>query len=189
VGDGSADSALVERLRRGLPGAFDELYRTHRDRLWRFARQLSGSTERAEEIFQDTWVAAARHVRELREETVLLPWLLTIARNRHRNAVRARVFEEKRRAGARSEPVSTPPLPDDQADQRQRAHRVTVALAMLPEAYREVLLLCVVEGLDARDVAAILELNPEAVRKRLSRARAELTAVMVRNHPEIGVDS
>jgi RNA polymerase sigma-70 factor (ECF subfamily) len=189
VGAAASDSTLVSRLRQGHPGAFDELYRAHRDRLWRFTRQLSGSTERAEEIFQDTWVAAARHLRDLREETVLLPWLFTIARNRHRNAMRAQVFDEQRRAGAGAEPVVHPPLPDAQADQRRRAERVTAAFAGLPEAHREVLLLCLVEGLATQEVAGILELSPEAVRKRLSRARAELAAVMARAHPEIGVES
>jgi RNA polymerase sigma-70 factor (ECF subfamily) len=48
------------------------------------------------------------------------------------------------------------------------------AFPRLTEAHREVLLLCLVEGLDSEAAGRVLDCRPEAVRKRLSRARAEL---------------
>ncbi len=176
MGAGASDSDLVRRLRSRHPGAFDELYRQHREPLWRFVRQLAGRTDAAHEIFQDTWVAVARHAHGLREDTALRTWLFTIARNRCRNAARDGLFEARRRESVRGEPLPGPPAPDVEVDQRRRAREVATALASLPEAHREVLLLCVVEGLETQDVARILNMTPEAVRKRLSRARADLAA-------------
>ena len=46
----------------------------------------------AEDLFQDTWLAAARHAHRLHEGSQLLPWLYTIARNKHHNAFRMRVL-------------------------------------------------------------------------------------------------
>lgn len=103
-----------------------------------------------------------------------MPWLYTIARNKHRNAVRFRVLDRKRRQAALAEPTQAPPEPDAETEARRRAARVEAAFALLPEAYREVLLLIVVEGLSTEAVAGIIGLREDAVRKRLSRARAEL---------------
>ena len=52
------------------------------------------------------------------------------------------------------------------------------AVAGLPEAHREVLLLSIVEGLPTGEVAKVLGLREDAVRKRLSRARAELARLL-----------
>jgi RNA polymerase sigma-70 factor (ECF subfamily) len=73
-----------------------------------------------------------------------------------------------------AEPVESPPAPDADADTRRRAARVEVIFASLPEVYREVLLLVLVDGLSTEAVARILGLREDATRKRLSRARAEL---------------
>jgi RNA polymerase sigma-70 factor (ECF subfamily) len=60
--------------------------------------------------------------------------------------------------------------------------RASAAITRLPETFREVLVLCALEELSSEDAAAILAISPEAVRKRLSRARAELATVLG-DHP------
>lgn len=168
---------LVARLRRRDPGAFDELYRLHRESIWRFLRRLAGTDAAAEDLFQETWMAAARHAHGLEEETRLLPWLYTIARNRYRNALRLRAADA-RRASAGPEAsglAAAGPSPHAESETRDRARVVAAAFQRLPEAHREILLLAAVDGLDASAIAAILDLRPEAARKRLSRARAELS--------------
>jgi len=164
----------VSRLRRGHPGAFDEVYRLHRDAIWRFLCKLAGSKQLAEDLFQDTWLAAARNAHRLREDTDLGPWLYTIARNKHRNMLRFGAFEARRRAGVSAEPMGAAPLPDAEADLRRRARRMAEAFDGLTEAHREILLLSVDGGLETREIARILDIREEAVRKRLSRARSEL---------------
>jgi RNA polymerase sigma factor (sigma-70 family) len=100
----------------------------------------------AEDLFQDTWIAAARNAHRLREDSELLPWLYTIARNKHRNAIRFRILDRKRRQEILRQPTAAPPEPDAEADVRRRTAQVARAFASLPEAYREVLLLSVMEG-------------------------------------------
>jgi RNA polymerase sigma-70 factor (ECF subfamily) len=166
-----------------LPGAFDEVYRRHGSRIYRFLHGLTGSRALAEDLFQDTWLAAARNAHRLREETQLLPWLFTIARNKHRNAVRFAVVDRRRTEGARHE-APTAAHPDEQADTRARTEKLERALARLPEAHREVLLLFFVEELDTAEVATVLGLREDAARKRLSRARADLAQWMERLDPK-----
>jgi RNA polymerase sigma-70 factor (ECF subfamily) len=181
-----SDAELVSRLRQGHPGAFDDLYRRYADRLWRFLRHLSGGRQVAEDLFQDTWVAAARNVRRLRPETDVTAWLYTIARNKHRNALRAFFYEGRRRDAAGAEPMHAPIGPDAQADARRRVRSVAEAFALLAEAHREVLILHAVEGLDAEQMAHVLGVRVEAVRKRLSRARAALVELTKTDCPRKG---
>jgi RNA polymerase sigma-70 factor, ECF subfamily len=165
-------------LRQQRPGAFDDVYLRYREPIWRFLRRLCGRQELAADLFQETWLAAARNAHRLREDSELLPWLYTIARNKHRNAMRFSLVDRKRREAARGELTATPPQPDAETDVRRRGARVARAFATLPEAYREVLLLSVVDALPTADVAKILALREDAVRKRLSRARAELARLL-----------
>ncbi len=168
------DSALVARLRQRAPGAFDELYARHREAIWRFLQRLCGSNDLAEDLFQETWVGARRPPQPLLDDTRPIHWVYSMARHTQRNALRLRLFDERRRARCAAEPLAVPRTPDHEADLRSQARAVSEAFGELAEAHREILLLCVVEGLDSKAVASILELREDAVRKRLSRARSEL---------------
>ncbi|MET0595343.1 MAG: sigma-70 family RNA polymerase sigma factor, partial [Polyangiaceae bacterium] len=96
MGQGPQEGALVARLRQGQGGAFDEVYVQYRESVWRFLVRLSGRRDLAEDLFQETWLAAAKNAHRLREDSQLLPWLYTIARNKHRNAIRFRLLQRKR---------------------------------------------------------------------------------------------
>lgn len=167
-----SDRDLVLALRVRQPGAFDRLYAQYSDRIWCFLARLAGPA--AADLFQETWLAAARHVHRLREDTLLLPWLFTIARNKHRNSLRAQARQERAfrdlAVPASSQPVSV----DEQVHTRKAVARAEAAFARLASAHREVLLLCVVEGVDTATVARTLGCSEAVVRKRLSRARQEL---------------
>jgi RNA polymerase sigma factor (sigma-70 family) len=168
------DRDLVLRLRRKEPGALDQVYGVYRERIWRFLARLSWSRAEAEDLFQETWLAVARHGHQLREDSDLGVWLYTIARNKHRNSLRARVFAVGRQIGLERLPLAPAVAPDDAAEVRHELGRVAGALARLPDAHREVLLLCVAERLQPAEAARVLGIREDALRKRLSRARAAL---------------
>ena len=166
------DQELVLALRQRRPGAFDRVYARYGERVWRFLARLAGSG--AEDLFQETWFAAARHCHQIRESTRLLPWLFTIAHNKHKNRLRGWA----RRARAELELRSLDRRPDVPVDEQvhtlRETERTWAAFARLPDAHREILLLCLAEGLDTATVARTLGCSEAAVRKRLSRARQEL---------------
>ena len=168
---------LLRSLVAGESGALDEMYGLHADRIWRFLMRLTQNQTLAEDLFQETWLAAASHAHLLREDSSLLRWLYTIARNACRMSWRSQQADLAKctqfqlvRDEARAE------------DEALAAHidlgRAQQAIQCLPEAFREVLVLCVLEELSSEDAAAILEISAEAVRKRLSRARVELSAML-----------
>ena len=169
--------ALVRALHQGERGAFDRLYALHHERIWSFLLRLTGRKDEAEDLFQETWLAAAKAASQLESESRLLPWLFTIARNKHRSARRFLLFDLRKRALQALEPL--PEAPDAEATLRQaeEAEALQRAFYALPDASREVLLLSL-EGFDAPHIAGVLGLREDAVRKRLSRARVELRTTL-----------
>jgi RNA polymerase sigma-70 factor (ECF subfamily) len=175
-----AELALVRALRRRERGAFDRLYGQHHERIWAFLLRLTGRRDEAADLFQETWLAAARHAEHLEEQSRLLPWLYTIARNKHRNARRFLLFDLRKRELSALEPEVERMGLEEALESKQRAEALQKAFYALPDASREVLLLVTIDGMSSGEAAGVLGLEEAAVRKRLSRARAELAESMAR---------
>jgi RNA polymerase sigma-70 factor, ECF subfamily len=168
------DAELVAGLRRRERAAFDEVYARYHARIFRFLLRLAGQREVAEDLFQETWVSVARHADRLVEDTDLAAWLFTVARNRHTSFRRWSVLDWMNTGTLSSEPHDEAVPADRRADARETAALLERALAELPSAHREVLLLVAVEGLEQQQVAEVLGIRHDTLRQRLSRARAEL---------------
>jgi RNA polymerase sigma-70 factor (ECF subfamily) len=167
------EGEVVRSLIAGQSGAFDEMYGLYADQIWRFLVRLAQNQALAEDLFQETWLAAASHAHLLREDSSLVRWLYTIARNAHRMSWRSKRADAVKCLQLHQS-AEAPRDGNDALAARLDLERTSAAMAQLPESFREVLVLCALEGLSSEDAAAILEISPEAVRKRLSRARAEL---------------
>jgi RNA polymerase sigma-70 factor (ECF subfamily) len=167
---------LVARLRRGDPEAFDAVHDAFNARLFNFLAGLSNRRDVAEDLLEETWLRLVVHARRLKPDTRLGPWLFTVARNLHASHCRARLVEESHADGLIGLwPHGSPgPSPFDTAEANESQRRIAAALASLPESYREALLLVAVEGLRPSEAAEICGMTPEAMRQRLSRARALL---------------
>jgi RNA polymerase sigma-70 factor (ECF subfamily) len=178
--DRDSELALVARWRQGDATAFDAVYDAYRSRLFGFLLRLTHRREVAEDLLEETWMRAVAHAPRLDPATRLGPWLFTVARNLFWSHCRSRQVET---AGAAQLvglwPAPTPPpSPFDDAAAGEFQGRVFRALARLPAIHREVLLLVGVEGLTPAEAATVCQVSPEALRKRLSRARALLGAVL-----------
>jgi RNA polymerase sigma-70 factor (ECF subfamily) len=160
-------------LRRGDPAAFDRAYALHGTKIFNFLARMTSHRPLAEDLYQETWLKLAVHAPRLKEDTDLGAWLYTVARNLARSARRA----EKARPGGGPPPEGAPSAcasPYDWTAANETEARLEQALADLAPPFREVLLLVVVEGLEHERAAEILDLSPDALRQRLSRARTKL---------------
>ena len=175
------EAALVEGLRTGRVAAFDRVYALHQQRVFSFLLRLSGRREVAEDLAQETWIKLAKAAPSLREDTRLLPYLFTVARNAFISWRRWAMLDLSRLVMVGFEASGTNSAAESPAELHERAEdvaRLEAALQRLPVASREVLLLVGVEGFDQEEAAKILGLEYAALRKRLSRARAELQTTM-----------
>ena len=173
--DRDTELALVARLTQGDEQAFDELFRAYHGRLFNFLARLSRRRDVAEDLVEETWLRVVGHARNLQADTRLAPWLFTIARNLYASYCRSRLLDYDAAAVLHLWPTPLPdPSPFETAAASQLQQRVEVELAALPGHYREVLLLVALEGLTPAEAAEICGVRPEAMRQRLSRARALL---------------
>ncbi len=179
------ESELVERARLGDREAFDELMEAHLPRVWRVAYRIVRHDQDAEDVVQETFLAAFRTIPAFRQEAKLSTWLTRIATSRALNHL-DRSAERVRRAGRPielrpselelgvPEPVATGPSPLQALERKELAARLVECLDRLPGPWRSVLALREGEGLSYEEIAATMDLNLGTVRSRLARARVAL---------------
>jgi RNA polymerase sigma-70 factor (ECF subfamily) len=166
---------LVAALQRGEAAAFDAVYAEYHPRIYQFLYRLAGRRDLAEDLFQETWLKLARHATSLRDDTDLGAWLFTVARNAYRSHRRWVLIDLERRRQAE------PPAGEVPADRVVEARReLARALDALSDGDKEVLLLVAVEGMEQERAAQVLGIGYEALRQRQARARANLSAKMVK---------
>lgn len=142
-------------------------------RLRRYARALTGRTDAADDLVQDTLQRALEKWRLWQRERDLRPWLFSIMHNLHVDGRR-----RDHRVDFRDD--EDLPLPIQRAEQQDglELRDLERALALLPIEQREVLLLVGLEELSYAEVARALRIPPGTVMSRLSRARLRLKALL-----------
>jgi RNA polymerase sigma-70 factor (ECF subfamily) len=165
---------LVARIRAGDAAAFDAIHAEFNGRLFNFLARLSRRREVAEDLLDETWLRFVDRAPKLKPDTRLGPFLFTVARNLFISYCRSRMLEDSQSADAIGLwPLGTPrPSPFEATVANETGRRLDEAIAALPAAHREALLLVAVEGMKPAEAAAVCGISSEAMRQRLSRARA-----------------
>ncbi|MFE4665496.1 RNA polymerase sigma factor [Streptomyces sp. NPDC056716] len=172
---------LRTRIRAGDPSAYGELFDSYARAVYNHAFRLTADWSAAEDVMAATFMEAWK----LRERVdpeggSLRPWLLGIATNTARNQFRSnRRYRAAANAAAAAE-LSVPDHADEVAgriDDRRRLASVLTSLAALRRPEREVIALCLGEGLDYESAAEALGIPVGTVASRLSRARKKLRAL------------
>jgi RNA polymerase sigma-70 factor (ECF subfamily) len=176
---------LVERARRGDLASFNELVLQHQRQVYAVCLRMLGQTAAAEDATQEAFVSAWRNLGGLRGDR-FGPWLLRIAANVCTDELRRR----KRRPGVSLEdaleeggfqPADPDPLPEASLLSSELRGAIDRAILTLPEEQRLVVILSDVEGLDYQEIADVMGGSLGTVKSRLSRARAHLREVLLRD--------
>ncbi|HEY0099576.1 MAG TPA: sigma-70 family RNA polymerase sigma factor [Pyrinomonadaceae bacterium] len=173
----SADAALVARVRAGDRDAFGRLYDAYTRMVHGIllARVPYGEVD---DLVQDVFLVALRKIDSLRDANAFGPWLAMITRNR------AMDFHRRTRDTAEL----TDDLPAATSAPEAEATEVLNLIRLLPEAYREPLILRFVEGMTGPEIAERTGLAPASVRvnihrgMKLLRERLGETKSSVREH-------
>jgi RNA polymerase sigma-70 factor (ECF subfamily) len=156
---------------------FEALAMPHLDAAYNLARWLTKGGAEADDIVQDAMLRAYRSFEGFRGEAVK-PWLMTIVRNCHRDALEQR----KRHAAAPLEEegetsvAAEGPTPEGEVIQQGASRILDNAIATLPAEFREVVILRELEEMSYRDIAAATGTPIGTVMSRLARGRALLKA-------------
>ena len=170
--DTSGDKMLVDAARRGDRTAFGRLYD-------RYARLVHGvllarvPVDEVDDLVQDVFLTALRRLSALREAGSFGAWLVAIARNRAKDYHRHSLPEDQLNDEV---PEQGSPRVGARGDYQGEANAILDAIRSLSEAYRETLILRLVEGMTGPEIAARTGMTHGSVRVNLHRGMQQLRA-------------
>jgi RNA polymerase sigma-70 factor (ECF subfamily) len=163
---------LVEAALTGDVDSFGELYRRHYTAVVGAAYCVVGDRHLAEDAAQEAFAVACRHLPRLRRADKFACWIRSIGKR-----VAGRMARSRRESELPPE-TAAPSTAHAGHDGSDLVHQ---AVLHLPSAAREVIVLHYFTGLTHKQIAAMLDVSPEAVHGRLVRARRKLADALRRN--------
>ena len=181
----AADNDLVQSAKQGDISAFEELVRRHTKRVFAIANHITRSREDAEEVSQETFLKACRHLKDFEGKAQFGTWLTRIAVNTALTKIsRSKLLQigdeesDSKPNRTASEVPDWRPNPEELYSQYQLRQRLRQALEQLPRLYSTVFLLRDMQGLSVSETAAALRLSIPTVKTRLLRARLQLREIL-----------
>lgn len=171
-----SDHELVRRSLAGEARAFAQLVEKHQRLVYGVALSGARDVSQAEDVAQEAFVEAWRDLPRLRDPSRVGSWIAGIARNLARNWGRGASRRQRREVATLQAAQHAVPTPLDTTLDRETQGLVRAALAEVPDAYREVLVLYYVHGRSVAEVASGLGISEDLVKQRMSRGRRALRA-------------
>jgi RNA polymerase sigma factor (sigma-70 family) len=166
---------------------FETIALPHLDAAYNLARWLLRNEQAADDVVQEAYLRALRYFGSFHGDNAK-PWLLGIVRNAcftwlqdNRGGEQMLEFDEERDSGEQDlAPERSADNPEQLLSRKQDSVALNAAIAGLPGAFREVLILRELEELSYDDIARIVGIPSGTVMSRLSRARALLRAALAK---------
>lgn len=166
------DAALVAAARSGSDSAFARLVDRHQQAVRSFLRRVSGHEADADDLAQETFLAAWSSLRTLKEPDRVRSWLFGIAWRRAQGMARSMSRSRQRETGWQAE--------RPQHDQPGTELNIAMqqALAQLPDEQRAAVALCLAGDWSHADAAQVLGLPLGTVKSHITRGRARLAQIL-----------
>lgn len=169
--------ALIAQARRGDADAFEALFQLHHRQILRVATHLLGNAEDGCDAAQEVFIRFFKYLDRFDDSKPLKPWLHRMTVNVCRDLARRRRGNDMVRfdddPGAFDAPCERP-TPEQSFQQVQERDLLARAIASLPERERAAIVLRDIEGLDTKEVAALLGTTETTVRSQISLARVKI---------------
>lgn len=166
--------ALVNSCREGSRSAQFELYKLYAKAMYNISLRIVNYEEEAQDVLQEAFLDAFTRIKDFRQETTFGLWLKQIVINKSINYLRKRKLDL----------VSTDDVDvvdeesSDDSEIVYKADAVRNAITQLPDGYRVVLSLYLVEGYDHEEIAHILKISENTSRTQLMRAKNKLKIIL-----------
>lgn len=157
-----SDETLVARYVRGDAAAFDQLYRRHELRVWRYLERNLRNQATADELLQEVWFALARNAASIESSTRFRTRLFTLAHDRMTGTLKGQAAQAA----------------DQPATARDSANALAHAMGELPREQREAYLLQMEGQLSVGEIAEITESSIDTAQSRLRQARLQLRELL-----------
>ncbi|MEJ2597744.1 MAG: sigma-70 family RNA polymerase sigma factor [Anaerolineales bacterium] len=190
----TSEGFSLEALRAGDRAEFARFVESYSGIVYRLALKILNNPQDAEDVLQETFIKAFRHLANFDGRSKLSTWLYRIATNEALMVLRRRkinplsIDEPDDSAQGEQEPMQIIDwccLPEGEMMSTEARKYMDNAVNQLPHSLRVVFLLREIEGLSTRETADVLNLSETAVKTRLSRARLRLRELLTEYFGEI----
>jgi RNA polymerase sigma-70 factor (ECF subfamily) len=181
------DEMLVVRAQRGDTGAFDVLIDRYKERLYATVYHMTSNHEDANDLVQEAFIRAYRHLHNFRGNSSFYTWIYRIAVNRTINFLKRRRNRGHFSLDDVDSNIQTDPdfvelmshtTPRRNAGLSELQERLNEALQKLSEPHRAVVTMHDVQGMTHADIARIMKCSEGTVRSRLFYARQQLQSLL-----------
>ena len=169
---------MVE-CKRGSKKACFELYRLYSKAMLNIAFRIVGSVDEAEDVLQEAFLDAFNRIKDFRQETTFGLWLKQIVVHRSINLLRKRKLELVELDEEHTDGIAEEDVEDDEEIQYKVA-QVKDAMKELPEGYRLVISLYLLEGYDHEEIGEILGISENTSRTQFLRAKRKLNEILIK---------
>ena len=171
-----AESYLVAQCLKGSRKAQHHLYQQYSDAMYNVCYRMLGSRAEAEDILQESFMDIFRRLDTFRHESSLGAWIKRIVINHCLNGLKRRRIE----FAEMTEQAQDIPQEEYAGEEQMvyEVNRVREGIMRLPDGYRQVLTLYLIEGYDHTEIADILGIGEAGSKSQYSRARAKLRALL-----------
>lgn len=167
--DGRTDVELAEAHEAGDPGAFAELYRRHRDRVFRLALTVTCDRELAADVTQDVFLKLHTRLGSFEGRAKFTTWLHRVALNACHDQLR------RRRPDPLPEEAEAALADDERTGEVTDRITLLSALSLLPEEFRTVVVLHDLYDHRYEEISELLGIPMGTVKSRLARGRLRLS--------------
>ena len=173
---------LVEACKKGDQKAQFELYRLYNTAMYNTCLRIVGDSDDAEDVMQEAFLKAFTKLDSYRGEVSIGAWLKRIMINKALDFLRLK--KEQLSLEDAGEVGEIADEPDNSADVVYKAEAIKKAIYDLPEGYRIVLSLILLEGYDHEEVSGILNISNATSRTQFHRAKKKLIELLKRNNSD-----
>ena len=167
---------LIKRCLQGDRQGYYELYTLYRRSMYNVGYRIVNSEEEAQDVLQEAFISAFRNLKHYRGDSTFGAWLKKIVVNKAINQVKKRKMErlpEDERWDLREEEST-----DDLDDFPFTVETVKNAITRLPDGYRMVLSLYLLEGYDHGEIAGILGITESTSKSQFNRSKKKLKELL-----------
>ena len=166
------EKELMARVRKGDKVAFGELIKMYQQPMFYYINGFLNDRDRSLDLVQDLFLKVWRYRKKYEESGKFKAWIYRIANNLVKNYVK----KEKRNVEL-MENISYDDITQEDIEKNELIEKVKEAIDVIPDIYREPIILRDVEGESYADIAKKLDISIGTVKSRISRGRE-----MVRNY-------
>ena len=170
-----AHTDLIEQCRQGDQDAFYRLYKLYARNMYNVGYRIVNNTGEAEDVLQEAFISAFRNLHEYRGDAPFGSWLKRIVVNKAINTIKKRRTEQL----PGDDDFDVPEV--DSHEEREfpfNVEQVRSAIASLPDGYRSVISLYLLEGYDHSEIAEILGISESTSKSQFNRSKRKLREIL-----------